>query len=97
MNVCIALTFMFTIFAIFGVNFFVGEQYNFCRATEELIDDGVSDPYWPMAGEEPILCATDEMCANSLGPLALAKCGNVFVDYGLDPHVVDKTRSIEFL
>ena len=36
LNVCIFMTFIFTIFAIISINFFIGAQYQFCRSTEEL-------------------------------------------------------------
>ena len=47
-NVCVFLTFLFSIFAILGVNTLAGGQYNFCRTTDEIIDDGVNQPYWPI-------------------------------------------------
>ena len=48
LNVCLFLGFVFGIFAILGLHVFNGKQYNFCRATEELIDDGISKPSWPI-------------------------------------------------
>ena len=47
-NVCVSLTFVFSIFAILGIHSFSGEHYKFCRETEELIDDGENPVYWPI-------------------------------------------------
>ena len=100
LNVGVALTFVMTIFAIFGVNFFSGEQYNFCRMTETLIDDGISPPIWPINHDASFLCQSDEMCSgwpNKLGEGVVAKCGNVYTEYGLDPVTVDDTKSLEII
>ena len=60
LNVFVFLTFVFSIFAVLGVNLFSGEQYRACRETEDVIypDDG-SDPYWPQVDEFAHLCSTD--------------------------------------
>ena len=100
LNVGVALAFVMTIFAIFGVNFFSGEQYNFCRMTETLIDDGISSPIWPINHDATFLCQSDEMCSgwpNNLGDNVVAKCGNVYAEYGLDPVIVDDTKSLEII
>lgn len=91
LNVCIFLTFFFAIFAIFGVVTFTGSQYNFCRETLELVEpaDG-SLPYWPIY-EDAWLCSSDADCAAMLPPGSVAKCGNIYDEYGLDPMVYDNT------
>ena len=40
LNVCLFLGFVFGIFAILGLHIFNGKQYNYCRATEALIENG---------------------------------------------------------
>ena len=98
LNVCIALSFMFTIFAIFGVNFFVGQQYQFCRTTEELYYDSIGNPVWPLVGgiDDVILCDSDEMCRDKIDDIDLvAKCGDVYRDYNLLPTDVDKVQKME--
>ena len=47
-NVCVSLTFVFSIFAILGVHSFSGAHYKFCRETESIIDDGRNPVYWPI-------------------------------------------------
>ena len=91
---------MFTIFAIFGVNFFNGKQYNFCRSTLTLQDDGVNPPVWPINPDADYLCSSDDMCSgwpNNLGDDVVAKCGSIYTEYGLDPIVYDDTRSLEII
>lgn len=88
LNVCLFLGFVFGIFAILGLHVFNGKQYNFCRATEELIDDGISKPSWPIQSEAEWLCSSDETCSgypNYLGDDKIAKCGSILDEYGLDP------------
>ena len=65
LNVCIFMVFIFTIFSIVGINFFVGKQYQFCRSTLELVDNGTDDPYWPKNQDAEWLCGSDEMCSGS--------------------------------
>ena len=99
-NVCVFLTFMFSIFAILGVHSFAGHHYKFCRMTEEIIDDGVNPPVWPINPDADWLCSNDQMCSaypNYLGNDVVAKCGDVYIDYELDPVEVDKTRDIEMI
>ncbi len=94
---------MFCIFAIFGVNFFVGQQYQFCRSTLEPFKDEKNQTVWPIDERASFLCSTDDMCSgspNKLGAIdesAVAKCGNVYRDYGLDPVTVDSTRTLEVI
>ena len=99
-NVCLFLTFVFGIFAILGVHSFSGEQYNFCRTTEEMIDNGIDPPYWPINTDANWLCSSDDMCSgypNYLGNDVVTKCGSVYREYGLDPRVVDKTSDLEII
>ena len=99
-NVCIFLVFIFTIFAIFGVHSYAGKQYSFCRETLELIDDGISPPYWPINHDAQWLCSSDDMCSgypNYLGTEVVAKCGNVHTEYGLDAQVIDQTENLEII
>ena len=55
-NVCLFLSFVFGIFAILGVHSFSGEQYNFCRLSMEMIDNGADPPYWPINTDAKWLC-----------------------------------------
>ena len=97
-NVCVALSFMFAICAIFGVNFFVGQQYQFCRLTPELIDDGINPPSWPIDPEANYLCSSDEMCVGFPNHLGEGRvCGDVYRDYGLDPYKVDDVTNNEII
>ena len=92
LNVCVFVSFVFGIFAILGLHVFNGAQYNFCRATEEIIDDGVSNPYWPLHPDAEWLCKSDDSCRNYpnfLGDETVAKCGNLLRDYELDPREYD--------
>ena len=100
LNVCISLTFVFSIFGILGIHTFSGEHYKFCRTTESIIDDGVNPPFWPINQDANWLCSSDEMCSgfpNYLGDKVLAKCGNVYTEYGLDPIDVDQTEDLAII
>ena len=99
-NVCAFFVFIIAIFGILGINLFRGTQYNFCRATEAIIDDGISDPIWPINSNAEWLCTYDENCSgfpNKLGLETVAKCGSVFKEYGMDSRVVDKTDSLDII
>ena len=55
-------------------------------------------PFWPIDPNAKKLCQTDQSCADMLSEdFTVAKCGNVFLEYGLDPRVVDKTDQIELI
>jgi hypothetical protein len=60
MRVFFFIIFIFTIFAIFGTNQFLGQQYQFCRATEEAdFDDADNFEIWVKLGDDedgPVLC-----------------------------------------
>ena len=53
LNVSIFLVFIVSIFSIVAVNFFSGTHYQFCRETEQIIDDGVNKAYWPINNNAP--------------------------------------------
>ena len=94
-NVCVFFVFIISIFGILGINTFRGAQYNFCRATETITDDGINDPFWPINEDASWLCSTDDNCSgfpNNLGDDVIAKCGSVFEDFGLDSRAVDSTH-----
>ena len=60
----------------------------------------MSQPYWPINHNAKQLCHSDDMCSGSpnfLGDQVVAKCGNVFTSYGLDPIEIDKTESLEII
>lgn len=84
--------FVFSIFAILGVNLFSGMQYNACRLTPDIIypEDG-SDPFWPMV-EDHSLCLSDADCLQ-YGPDVV--CGSIFEKAGLDPIKYDNVRTNE--
>ena len=99
-NVCIFMTFISTIFAIIGVNLFVGTQYQYCRSTEAIQYDANGDPYWPKQPDASWLCRRDDMCSgwpNNLGIDTVAKCGDVYRDYGLDPTIYDGAEENELI
>ena len=99
-NVCIFMVFIFTIFSIIAVNFFAGKQYQFCRETEELVDDGVNKPYWPISEDAGWQCSSDAMCSgnpNNLPEGKVAKCGDIYRDYGLDPVEFDDVYNNEMI
>lgn len=63
-------------------------------------DDGVNPPNWPINPDASFLCSSDDMCSgwpNNLGDDAVAKCGNIYTEYGLDPFVYDDTKSLEII
>ena len=46
------------------------------------------------------MCKSDEMCSgfpNNLGDEVVAKCGDVYRDYDLQPREVDDVRNIELI
>lgn len=95
------IIFIFCIFAIFGTNQFLGQQYQFCRATEELeINDDTGKLYWPKLGDDgdgPVLCAEDVDCAFAFPDAEIAICGTVYEKAGLDPIEYDDIRNIELI
>lgn len=100
-SVCLFQTFVFTIFAIISINFFVGKHYQFCRETEALIDgDGTTKASWPIHPDASWQCSSDAMCSgapNNLGTDTVAKCGDVYSDYGLDPVEYDGAHDNEMI
>ena len=49
-------------------------------------------PFWEISGDAPWQCSSDEMCRGSPNFIetgAVAKCGDIHRDYGLDPLVYD--------
>lgn len=89
-NVCIFMGFMFTIFAIIGVQFFTGKQYQFCRVTEAPIEGPDGQLTWEIHPDANWQCSSDEMCSGSPNFLeGVAKCGDFYRDYGRDPEVYD--------
>ncbi len=78
-----------------GVNLFVGSHYKFCRATEEPLPDGS----WPINEDANWQCSSDDMCRGppnvNLEGAVIAKCGDVYSDYGLDPVVNDNAYENE--
>ena len=93
-NVCIFMTFIFVIFSIISVNFFMGRQYQFCRTSPEPLPDGT----WPINEDASSQCSSDEMCSGSpnfLGEGQVAKCGDIYRDYGLDPREFDSALDNE--
>lgn len=92
MRVFFFIIFIFTIFAIFGTNQFLGQQYQFCRATLEpgLDDDG--NYIWEKLGDDgdgPVLCLEDADCAFEFPDADHAICGTVYEKSGKDPNEVD--------
>lgn len=99
-NVCVFLGFVFGILAILGLHVFNGSQYNFCRLTDEIIDDGVSKPYWPLHPDANWLCSSDAACngyPNNLGEDTFSRCGSILSEYGLDPRVYDDVYDNELI
>jgi len=95
LNVCLFMAFIFTIFAIIGVNLFVGKQYQFCRATEEPLADGT----WPISEDASWQCHTDDMCREypnqDLADAKVATCGDIYDEFGRDPVAYDNAYDIE--
>ena len=101
-NVCIFLVFIFTIFSIIAVQIFSGQHYQFCRSTEAPISEFVNESklHWPINDEAAWQCSSDDMCSgypNYLGAGAVAKCGDIYRDYGLDPVEYDDTYNNEMI
>ena len=101
MRVFFFIIFIFTIFAIFGTNQFLGQQYQFCRATEEPEFDADGNfVIWEKLGDDgdgPMLCLTDEDCAKEWPDAEFAICGTVYEKTGLDPNDVDGILDIELI
>lgn len=95
------IIFIFTIFAIFGTNQFLGQQYQFCRATEEATFDVDGNfVMWEKIGEfddGPSLCADDDHCKTLFPDEDVHICGTTFEKYGLDPIEYDGIRDIELI
>lgn len=95
------IIFIFTIFAIFGTNQFLGQQYQFCRATKEAtFDEDGNFVMWEKIGEfddGPSLCADDDHCKTLFPEEDVHICGTVFEKYGLDPIEYDGIRDIELI
>ena len=102
MRVFFFIIFIFCIFAIFGANQFMGQQYQFCRSQEEPIRDPDGNfVKWPKSGENDdsgvSLCHTDEQCAEYYPDDDYHKCGAVFIEFGVDPIEYDDIRDIELI
>ena len=94
--------FFFFIFAIFGVQQFQGQSYQFCRATEEaLFEDDGNFIEWiklgEVTGDDPVLCRRDSDCLEAFPDAITAICGNVYDKYGIDPIKFDNIRNIELV
>ena len=101
MRVFFFIIFIFTIFAIFGTNQFLGKQYQFCRATEEP-DYDIDGNFliWTKLGDDgdgPMLCATDDDCKKEWDKAEVAICGTVYEKAGLNPNDVDGIQDIELI
>ena len=100
MRVFFFIIFIFSIFAIFGTNQFVGQQYQFCRASvEPTYIDGVFKIWTKLGDDEegPALCKVDADCASLFPDAEVAVCGNVYGATGLDPVDHDGIRDIQLI
>jgi len=102
MRVFFFIIFIFCIFAIFGTNQFLGQQYQFCRPSKEAeVDADNNFVRWPKLGEdddELMLCRDDAQCREAFPDFAdTAVCGTVFEEFGLDPIEHDGIRDIELI
>lgn len=101
MRVFFFIIFIFTIFAIFGTNQFLGQQYQFCRATlEPTYDADENFVIWEKLGDDgdgPALCFEDADCAFLWPDAEFAVCGTVFEAAGLNPNDVDGISDIELI
>ena len=101
MRVFFFIIFIFTVFAIFGTNQFLGQQYQFCRATKDPeYDENDAFVIWEKlgdGGDGPTLCLTDEDCAKEWPDAEFAICGTVYEKAGLDPNDVDGIMDIELI
>lgn len=101
MRVFFFIIFIFCIFAIFGTNQFLGQQYQFCRATEEAdFDEAGNFEIWVKLGDDedgPVLCQEDADCQLAFPDAEVAICGTVYDKYGLDPIEFDDIRNIELI
>lgn len=93
------LIFVYSIFAIFAVQSFAGNQYQYCRMTEKPMikknAQGVVTEYeWPIVDTFSWLCTTDKDCEKLVGlfgpeDLTVFKCG-ASIDYGVKAGGIDK-------
>ena len=101
MRVFFFIIFIFSVFAIFGTNQFLGQQYQFCRdGPDEVKNEDGSFKEWPKLlddDESPMLCNTDSDCAEAFPDAKEAICGTVFDKFGLDPIEYDDIRNIELI
>ena len=88
--------FIFSIFAVLGVNLFCGNQYRACRTTPDVIyrDDG--SPYWPKFEDLDAVCFEDSQCIELTG-VETAVCGSVWEKAKLDPVLYDDVRQNEYI
>jgi len=90
MRVFFFIIFIFTIFAIFGTNQFLGQQYQFCRATlKPEFDQNNQFVIWEKLGDDgdgPVLCFEDVDCEKAFPEALVAVCGTVYEAAGLDPN-----------
>jgi Ion transport protein len=112
-GVVIFLGFTFLLFAIFGIQSFAGDQYNFCRVTEapEITYNsaGELESYsWPIVSTFPWLCVSDTDCKTLIETFGadpesvgepVYKCGRS-IDYGIKaggPMNIDDVRNNEHI
>ena len=98
MRVFFFIIFIFTIFAIFGTNQFLGQQYQFCRAKEPTYDKDKTFVNWEKLGDDgPVLCFEDADCAAEFPDAEYAVCGTVYEEAGVDPNEYDDILNIELI
>lgn len=93
---------VYSIFAIFAVQSFAGNQYQYCRMTEkpDIVKDadGLVTSYdWPIVDTFSWLCKNDDDCRKLVGlfgpdDLEVFKCG-ASIDYGVRAGGVEKYDS----
>lgn len=101
MRVFFFIIFIFTIFAIFGTNQFLGQQYQFCRAAPPEYDDDGNFVIWEKLGDDgdgPVLCFEDADClAEFPDAVDYHVCGTVYKEAGVDPNEYDDVLNIELI
>ena len=101
MRVFFFIIFIFSVFAIFGTNQFLGQQYQFCRdGPKARYNDDGSFKEWPKLLDDdggPMLCLTNSDCAEGFPDAEEAICGTVYEEFGVDPIEYDDIRNIELI
>lgn len=96
LNTIVFLGFIFSIFAIFGTNQFLGKTNYFCRVGDPTYDEITGEFLIWQKAEADWLCMTDDDCLRMTGD-ETSRCGSVYDEAGVDPIKYDDVRNNELI